>query len=73
MAIALYHYNFKYLTEDIMTPSKADQIIKDASQVTVYNRVFGETFTKTFITRDRFNITSSDGNIYDRAELKIVK
>ena len=55
-----------------MTPRQADQIIKLNKPVTVHNTNYNETFTVTFIKRDRFNIHTSTGGVFDRSELVIV-
>lgn len=56
-----------------MTTREADQIIKRGKSTTVYNKIFDETFTTIFISRDRYNLYSADGGVYDRSELVIVK
>jgi hypothetical protein len=55
-----------------MTTKQADKIIKTQTAVTVRNSHFGETFTATFIRRDRYNLYSADGGVFDRGELEIV-
>ena len=55
-----------------MTPRQADRIIKNGQPVTVRNEWFGETFTATFIRRDRRSIYCADGGVYDRADLTIL-
>ena len=56
-----------------MTPRKADQIIKKGKPVTVHNAIYNETFTRLFIRRDRRNIYSSDGGVFDRSDLEVIK
>lgn len=56
-----------------MKPAEADKIIKIGKNVTVYSEHFHERFTRTFIKRDRWNIVSSRGEIFDRGDLKIEK
>ncbi len=55
-----------------MTIKEADKIIKAGQPVTVHNSHFNETFTTTFIYRDRYYICSADGN-FERADLEIVE
>ena len=54
-----------------MTPKEADKIIKLGDSVAVYSKHFGESFIKIFIKRDRWNIYSADGGVYDRADLEL--
>jgi len=56
-----------------MTPRQADQIIKLNKPATVHNTFYNETFTATFIKKDRWNIHTSTGGVFDRGELIIVK
>jgi hypothetical protein len=56
-----------------MTPRQADQLIKSGKPVTVHGAQFNETFTATFIKRDRYSIYTSTGGIFDRGDLVIVK
>jgi hypothetical protein len=56
-----------------MTPAQADRIIKLGKPVTVTNRHFNETFTRVFVSRDRWNITSEQGEKFDRGELILTK
>jgi len=55
-----------------MTGRQADKIIKAGKPVTVHNAIYNETFTTLFTERDRYNIYSVNGHIYDRVELQIV-
>ena len=54
-----------------MTPKQADKIILQAKPVTVHNARWDETFTTTFIRRDRYSIYSVDGGVFDRGELEV--
>ena len=56
-----------------MTPKQADKIIAAGKPVTVHNKHFNETFTATFVRRDRTRIYSNSGGIFDRAELDVKK
>ena len=55
-----------------MTPKQADKLIRTAQPVTVYNADYDETFTRTFVRRDRLYIFSADGGVFARAELEVV-
>jgi len=53
-----------------MTPKQADKIIKAGKPVTVRTK-YNETFTDTFISRDRWLIRSATGT-YDRGDLELI-
>ncbi len=56
-----------------MTPREADKIIKAGRVVTVSNiRRPNEKFSRFFVKRDRWNIYSADGGVFDRGELELV-
>jgi len=55
-----------------MTPAKADKIIREGKPVTVHNARYDETFTKTFVKRDRYSLYSDDGGVFERSDLEIV-
>ena len=55
-----------------MTTREADRVIRAAQPVAVQSRDFNETFTATFVRRDRHNIYSDTGGVFDRDELKLV-
>ena len=55
-----------------MTTREADKIIKQAKPVTVHNSHWDETFTATFVKRDRYLIYSEDGGVFERDELEVV-
>lgn len=54
-----------------MTPAQADRIIAEGKPVTVHNPKYGETFTVTFVRRDRHSIYAQGGGVFDRADLQI--
>lgn len=56
-----------------MTPKQADKVILANQPITVRNTRYDETFTATFVKRDRLYIHSADGGTFDRSELEIVK
>ena len=56
-----------------MTPREADRIIKAAQPVKVSSRLEPEGFTALFVRRDRWNIYSADGGVFDRGELTLQK
>ena len=56
-----------------MSPKQADKIIKAGKPTTVHDTFRNETFTKTFISRDRWDIFSSDGGVFDRGELDVIE
>lgn len=58
---------------NIMTIYQANKIIESGNPVTVHNSLYNETFTCTFVSRSRYNIMSSDGGVYDRGDLEIVR
>lgn len=53
-----------------MTPRQADRIIRAGRPVAV--RTMGETFTALFISRDRWNLYTDHGAVFDRGELELV-
>lgn len=55
-----------------MTTREADKIIKAGQPVTVFTEHFRETFTTTFVSRDRYSIRDDRGHVYDRADLRIL-
>lgn len=55
-----------------MTTKQADRIIKAGNVVAVRDKQFGTCFTALFIRRDRYNIYTQDGGIFDRASLELV-
>ena len=55
-----------------MKTKQADKLIKAGKPVTVRNTHFDETFTTTFISRDRYTITAADGGLFERDELEVV-
>ena len=55
-----------------MTTKQADKIIRTGAPVTVRSSHTGETFNAVFIARDRYDIRSATGGIYDRADLTVV-
>lgn len=55
-----------------MTPKQADKLIKLGQPVTVRNETFNETFTATFVSRDRHTISTEDGGLFERDELEVV-
>ncbi len=56
-----------------MTPRQADKIIKEGKKVTVMSTQFTELLPdKLFVRRDRWNIYSEDGGVYDRGDLEII-
>ena len=55
-----------------MTTREADKIIVRNQLTTVHSKHFDETFAKLFIKRDRWNIYTQDGGIYDRNDLEII-
>ena len=55
-----------------MTPKQADKLIASGQPVTVHNSDYDETFTATFVSRDRYSITSDTGGIFDRSDLEVV-
>lgn len=55
-----------------MTPREADKLIKTGKLTIVKNNFYNETFEAIFVNRDRYNIISRDGGVYDREELEIV-
>ena len=56
-----------------MTPKQADKIIRAGVPVTVYDTWTRETFTRTFVSRDRRCIESSDGGKFHRDDLEVDK
>ena len=56
-----------------MTPRQADQLIKSGKPVTVHNATYGETFTITIVRRDRYNVYTDTGGVFDRVELQVIK
>lgn len=56
-----------------MTTREADKIIKAGQPVTVFAEHFRETFTTTFVARDRYSIRDDRGHVYDRADLSIIR
>lgn len=56
-----------------MSPREADRIIRSGQPVTVRNEHYDETFTAEFVRRDRWNLYTADGGIYDRTELQVVR
>ena len=55
-----------------MTPRQADQLIKNGKPVRVHNATYGETFTILLVKRDRYNVYTDTGGVFDRAELQVV-
>ena len=55
-----------------MTPRQADAVIKADRPITVQNTKYGETFTATFVSRDRYDLYTDTGSVYDRGELTII-
>ena len=55
-----------------MTTRQADKLIKDGKPVTLHNSFYGETFTVTLASRDRWNVRTTCGAVLDRGELEIV-
>ncbi len=60
-----------------MTPREADKIIKAGKPVTVnalsWDGRIIETFTATFVSRDRFCIATDNGGKFDRPSLQLVR
>lgn len=57
----------------MITPRIADRLIRNGRPVTVTNERYRETFTTTFVKRDKYSIYSADGGVYDRKELTIAQ
>ena len=56
-----------------MTTREADKIIAERQPVKVLNKRYNEVWTMVIVSRDRFNVRSSTGGIFERAELEVVK
>jgi hypothetical protein len=56
-----------------MTTRQADRLIKSGEKVKVHNATFNETFEIVIVSRDRWNIETKDGGLFDRKGLEIVK
>ncbi len=54
-----------------MKPATADRIIKAGKPVLLKSR-YGETFTALIVSRDRWNVRTSDGGVFDRGDLELV-
>ena len=52
-----------------MSPSQADRIIKAGRQARFRDDFYGETFVATLASRDRWNVTTTNGAIMDRGDL----
>lgn len=55
-----------------MTPKQADRIIAQGQPVTVHNTAYNETFTATFVRRDRRMMDTAEGGRFHRDELELV-
>lgn len=55
-----------------MTPKQADHIISQGKPATVHNASYNETFTATFVRRDRRMIDTAEGGRFHRDELELV-
>lgn len=56
-----------------MTPAQADRILKAGKPVRVIGRLDPQGFVAVFVRRDRWNLYTADGGIFDRGDLQISK
>ncbi len=64
--------NVKRLKARIMTPRQADKVIA-SGKPTMVKDAYGDRWSAVFTKRDRRNIETADGGLFDRAELQIVQ
>lgn len=56
-----------------MTPREADKIIKAGKPVMVTNQFEDKPFKVVLVSRDRWNVTTADGGVFDRGDMKLVR
>ena len=55
-----------------MSPREADKIIKAGKPVRCMDTFFKQEMTLLFVARDRWNIFTDTGGVYDRGELEVL-
>lgn len=56
-----------------MTPREADKIIKAGKPVMVTTHLDHEPQEITLVSRDRWNVRSATGGVFDRGDMKLVE
>lgn len=56
-----------------MTPREADKIIKAGKPVTVTTNLDHKPSEVMLVSRDRWNVRTADGGVFDRGEMKLVR
>lgn len=54
-----------------MTPRQADILIKSGKEVFVTTPLDHDPFPVILVSRDRWDVTTADGGLFDRGDLKI--
>ena len=55
-----------------MTTKQADQLIRAGKPIKVRDTFYQITFTFLPVSRDRWNIRGSEGQVFDRGQLQLV-
>lgn len=71
LLLAQHHPASKSRRADPMTTNQADKLIKSGKPVTLYNKVYDETFTVTLVRRDRYNVYGDEGQVFNRPDLEL--